>query len=956
MVDPEASSYPYSSIIDSLLVSTMRAQHCLLDAYFGGEDIKEDRFAGEVNKHFSWLALVYRGEGVNRHFFDAPDGLKPLKTKWLRLKNSIPPEILERLDRRETPDQGLSEEDFDQLTYDKLKGIKRRYWQDDGTRISELIRRAVEEDIRESDLRAEKARKSGKKEEEFGFSIRSPLAIVFDLLTAPDMPGSRAYALLAVRNLLFSAFELAPSLRADSDDSRSAVRTFSIHDVESALSLTWTYVRPRYESLGADKLKVNRAGPVTLVLHYMAVKGIFRFRFGTRNGKQNCLEYLKHGKLKGFDNSKKNTESPAAPNRFELERSEYNEKLPEAGELGNELLGLPIPIRGADTVFRGGIGFAARKGLVIAIHGGPGTGKTSVALALGAYLSPFGIRTLFLSGEEGETDLKSRLSGLVPDGIRRLDFFPDRLEGDWIMFRDPFNDDLGESSSQPQQPKAHHDAEGRSLIDRLEATFLSLSGSLPNPSNPANRGDGFRIPKPCRAIVVFDGLHDLFANNSSVEQQKGDKSQLERLHNLVRIARKMEALVILTTGREWIGDARLDYLVDMSITLTHDSVDEYGAKPDRRLILSKARHQLCATGTHGLQIAGAKGVRFSPQINYQLDRRSIRKVRLPEQNIVRKVLFRVAEKVESLNSISDNAAEWSGPSLFIECPFDGARIFANSHVFINGQGSGGKAGLALKIAVAPSYDGKTLELIGNREKVLVVSFLYPKEYYEELLVKIQGRGIQERGIVHWEFGERARTLKPAKIEVIHLYPGHLKPNDLYNRIEWELDAAELNGDPYTCVLIDGIHNVFLQFPEIQRNSLFWPQIYNALRSRPIMTITTHTTLAIPKIVKDGMPVPAIDDGRSVPLRNALVQKTDFQIEVDPFEDSSADERLSRLFKVKVVAAIGQEIPKGHVLWSREKLVFVRDPSRSCGDCNGMPPGRDSSDSCPVLPRANLGPR
>jgi hypothetical protein len=162
-----------------------------------------------------------------------------------------------------------------------------------------------------------------------------------------------------------------------------------------------------------------------------------------------------------------------------------------------------------------------------------------------------------------------------------------------------------------------------------------------------------------------------------------------------------------------------------------------------------------------------------------------------------------------------------------------------------------------------------------------------------------------------------------------------------------LDAAELNGDPYTCVIIDGIHNVFLQFPQIQANSLFWPQIYNALRSRPIMTITTHTTLSVPKIVKDGPPPPLVDDGSSVPLRNALVQKTDFQIEVDPAGEGTG-QGLSRLFKVQVVAAIGQAIPKGYVLWSREELVFVQDPSLPCGDCDGMPPGRDSPNPCPLF--------
>lgn len=947
MTPTDASSYPYGAIVADLLKSVMKSQSSLLDAHFKGEDIKEDRFAGLVNKHFAWLALVYKKEGVNRHLFDGSDDLKPLRTAGLRQRVNMPSAIEQRLIRRVTPDEGLSAEEFAAIVDSVEKASKRaskknnekvRYWQEGGTRISELIRRAVEDDIRESEIRTEKAKQSGKKMEEFGFSIRSPLAIVFDLLTAPDMPGTRAYALMAVRNLLFIEFGLVPNHlhMDDAEATNSVTRSFGVRDIEEALSRTWTYLRPRYESQGDDKLTVGKADSVTLVRHFMAMKGVFRFRFGTRDGRKNCLGYLDRGILRGWE-SLVGGRSNRDELKFMLEKSEFLERLPETAELVNELLGLPIPIRGADTVFRGGLRFAARRGLVVALHGGPGTGKTSIALALGVYLAPFGIRTLFLSGEETAIDLRSRLYGLVPDGVRRLDFFPDKLEGDWITFQNPFDDT--------------EVAEPSSSIDQLEVTFQSLQAALSETTHSAHEGhDGqceFQIPKSCRAIIVFDGLHDLFANSSNgAASSNSGPSPLERLHEIVKIARGMEALVILTTGNDWVGDARLDYLVDMSIRLTHDAVDEYGSKPDRRLVLSKARHQLCATGTHGLQIAGAKGVRFSPQINYQLDRRSLWKVRLPDFKAIKKVLFKAVDGVDGIERIAPELLGRASNNLFIECPWSGAKIFRNSQIFINGQGSGGKAGLALKIAVAPSYDALTSEMINSREKVLVVSFLYPREYYEGLLNKLQGKGIQGKGVQHLEYGNVAKTLKPSRIEVIHLYPGQLKTNDLYNRIEWELDAAELNGDPYTCVIIDGIHNVFLQFPDIQRNGLFWPQIYNALRSRPIMTITTHTTLSVPRIVKSETPSPSVDDGRSVPLRHALVQKTDFQIEVDPAEENP-DERISRLFKVQVVAAIGQSIPSGHVLWSRENMVFVGAESRPCTNCDGMSDNRESKEPCPI---------
>ncbi len=962
MANPE-SSFPYSNVVGDLLASTMRAQHLLLDAHFKNEDIAEDRFAGEINKHFSWLTLCCR-EGTNRHLFDAPDGLYPLRTSGLRNKRSIPKHILERLERRLPMEADVSPQSTVNSHSVKAKAIA-RYWQEGPTRISELIRRAVLEDVAESAVKREKARLSGRSEK-FGFSIRSPLQIVYDFLTAPDMPGSRAYALMAVRNFLFAELELAPNLDDSGEGVSSKSETsFGVHAIEEALSQTWTSVRPRYESKGEDKISLGTANAATLVRHFMAVKGVFRFRFddpkddklksGGGRGKKNCLDYLLKGRLRGVDDiatmkGRRPKEAPA-PITFQLERSEFNERLPESGELVNELLGLPLPIRGADTVFRGGLRFAARKGLVVAVHGGPGAGKTSFALALGAYLAPFGIRTLFLSGEEHKSDLEARLSGLIPDGIRRLDFFPENIVGKWVAFLNPREDSFGDVSTRSIVEHnrclgAEDNDETRHghLINKLEQFFKDFQDNLISGKNLARpEAEGFSIPKPCKAIVIFDGLHDLFALGAgSGRDADGTLSRsLERLHELVTAARTVEALVILTTGGEWIGNARLDYLVDMSIQLTHRSLDEYGAKPDRRLSLTKARHQLCATGTHGIQIAGAKGLRFSPQINYQLDRRALWKVRLPVKEFRKKVLLKVLDKAEYLDNFQEGVGGEADRISFVECSRAGASIWRNSHVFINGQGSGGKAGLALKIAIAPSFNLKDTNPVAGREKVLVVSFLYPREYYDELLGRLQGRrggrrdNLDKVGALDLEYTNSERTFKPARIEVIHLYPGHLKPNDLFNRIEWELDSAELCGDPYTCVIIDGIHNVYLQFPEIQRNDLFWPQLYNALRYRQIMTITTHTTLTIPQIIKDGSPQPLIDDGRSIPLRHALVQKTDFQIEVDPNEEikgGQKDERLKALFRVKVVAAIGQPIPAGHVLWNRENLVFVRDPGLSCDGC------------------------
>lgn len=814
-----SANYPYQEIIADLLASTMRAQAILISAYRTGKPASA--FHGDINKQFSWLAKSYSRGGVNRHFFDEPN--TSIKTL------------------RATGNDGTH-----------------------STRISRLIVAAFDEDIK-SQSRYSKSRGS--------LSIRSPLAIIYDFLTIPDNPGSRAYALLALRNYLFGELAIIPEM-VDAEGGLAA------HVIDRELSTIWTSLRERYFSKGADKLPVgSTTHPATAVVrHFLAMKGILRFYFSSI---LKCQTYFESGLLtrKG---------GKADPYPFEIEKSPRLERLPEVGEVVNELCGLPLPIRGADTIFRGGLKFSSNGGLVMAIHGGPGCGKTSLALSFGAYLAPFGIETLFINGEEDPRDLSARLPSLVPESIRRLNFFEKSLTEAFTFVR------------------LDRDANNSSDLDKINITLAQLGRTLKPKKRSAERG--FQIPKPCRAILVLDGLHDFFADKVKSSKTIGDdKNKVEELYKLVEAAKCSGALVILTTGESWSGHSILDYLVDVAIHLSHESMAQYGAKPDRRLRLLKARHQLCAVGTHGLQIAGTKGVRFSPQINYQIDRRSIWKVGIPDHDTYKDVLQKV------ISNVRRGTPQFGTSS-------HAPKIFSGSHVFINGQGSGGKASLALKIAMAPSFCGPNQQIDKN-EKILVVSFLYPKEYYENIL-----RDLSE--IQAMEYSLHPKERWNSRMEVIRLYAGHLKPNDLYNRIEWELEAAELYGDPYTCVVIDGIHNVFLQFPEIEGYTLFWPQIYNALRSRSIMTITTHTTLSVRSSIEgDVVAIQPIDNNRSEPLRHALVQKTDFQFEVDPVPVNmySGNTYLQSLFAIRTMSAIGQPIPRGYVLWDRERKMLMDPP-------------------------------
>jgi KaiC/GvpD/RAD55 family RecA-like ATPase len=443
----------------------------------------------------------------------------------------------------------------------------------------------------------------------------------------------------------------------------------------------------------------------------------------------------------------------------------------------------------------------------MALHGGPGSGKTTLALALGRHLAPFGIQTLFLTAEEQQADLRVRADGLVADELRRLSFLPEKSE-EWLTI------------------ERYEFQEGVDLLSSLYSSIEKLSKDL---NSSPSQSLAIGAPKPCKAVIVLDGLHDLILLGSGSVAENPTSG----LREFIDHCRKLRALVILTTAEDWIADTALDYLVDMAVRLSQDATDDYGKKPDRRLMISKSRYQLCAIGTHGFQIAGTRGVRFSPQINYQLDRKAIWKTRLPSESAFKEAMRQVMPFEAGLEFASGTTKKTTLRFVRQEATVD---LPLGSNIFINGKGSGGKAALALKIAMSPALDKNRLPLPIRREKILIVSFLYPEEYYDNIVDRL----VELRKAEYPSGGTDRRPF----CKTLHLYPGSLRPNDLFNRIEWELDAAELHGEPFNTVIIDGLHNVFLQFPEIEEYKLFWPQIYAALRCRPVTIITTHTTFVL----------------------------------------------------------------------------------------------------------------
>jgi hypothetical protein len=113
-------------------------------------------------------------------------------------------------------------------------------------------------------------------------------------------------------------------------------------------------------------------------------------------------------------------------------------------------------------------------------------------------------------------------------------------------------------------------------------------------------------------------------------------------------------------------------------------------------------------------------------------------------------------------------------------------------------------------------------------RLLVVSFLYDSAYYERIA--------REYAVKRFRF----RVDMSPHIKVLEFYPGFVDPETLVARVRRKLQEARLEGRPYTVVILDGIHNIVVQFPLLEREPLLWPTLFRVFRVEGIDAISTFT--------------------------------------------------------------------------------------------------------------------
>jgi KaiC/GvpD/RAD55 family RecA-like ATPase len=557
-----------------------------------------------------------------------------------------------------------------------------------------------------SKLTIQAYKESQKNPTKTGIILPSPLSIVYQALIIPSEPQTSAYSLVLCRGMLFYLMGMHPVVE-NMDRNRDFI-FISEKDVLDSISSFRKYIKiqlrwpdQREERIAdSEKARIN-----FLVGHYLSMKTYSYLWFATEKGVNSFLKVPHFKTLKAFINIYRN---PVYRYRI----SEAYDDLPEQGEIINSLFGIPLPFRGGDVLFHGGLKKSSTGGLVINLSGKPGVGKTSVGLSLAALLSPFNTKTIYISLEEKKEDLYKRLLTLIPDYLKELSIYrePKGIENtDWFKVFE-IEDSLNFN-------------ELTEIIELINSDLKKDEKSHPTTGTA-------HLPAICPLYVVIDNINKLVASSTNEKNQ-------EKVEKFIWACRAIGALVILVSADDVPDKINLDYLVDVSIHVEQKGTDDTLAKPIRIFQLTKTRHQISRQGSHVFHLTGSGGFRICPQIPSQMDKKES----------LRRILYDKTKSITTLNILEQPHKKRE------YVPY--LRVYPNSQILIHGFGSSGKAGLGLKLLLTPSISRPSdfsklppekenvyIEKMINttdfskqvyQRKVLVVSFLYPKEYYIDLV-------------------------------------------------------------------------------------------------------------------------------------------------------------------------------------------------------------------------------
>ena len=192
--------------------------------------------------------------------------------------------------------------------------------------------------------------------------------------------------------------------------------------------------------------------------------------------------------------------------------------------------------------------------------------------------------------------------------------------------------------------------------------------------------------------------------------------------------------------------------------------------------------------------------------------------------------------------------------------------------------------------------------------MLVVSFLYLQDYYQDVFNDLL------------KFASDSEAWNKPEMVVRAFTAGFIRPEDFVEQVLAEMDRGHYEGWPFTGVVLDGLHNTFLQFPALQKNPMLWPTLYGLLSRYELTIITTFTTFARTHAAVPGHPQADEElllEGQ-LPFLHTLAQGTDFFLELE-----RPDPQEGRRFHLMVKSALSQRIPSQALVWNADVYAFER---------------------------------
>lgn len=560
-------------------------------------------------------------------------------------------------------------------------------------------------------------------------------------------------------------------------------------------------------------------------------------------------------------------------------------------------------------------------GLVTVLVGEPGSGKTTIAFSLAQHLAALGTSVQFVTVEEGVHAIQNRWAHAPLIGT------------DWFT---PFlPSHLAETAAELHVISVGAETTLQSLVDELRdvATRVSDRGLA------ATRGRIGAVYFPCEYAVFIDSLDALLSHDleravvaasadptskseappakgtpPSAEQSSSsdtplrtqlatDRTQRRALQRHIRALRRTGAAVFLTSGK-YQSDSPLNYLVDNVFVVANERPDG-GPYSIRTLTVEKTRQQDGSRGRHILQLTTQASFGVSPSIPARLSRLR-RKSAINPTAESRRVLWADENKLSRhFSSTLD--------SIFA--------IREGAQTLLYGHGSAGKSRLAMTLALEPAIDQVLLSdtsvvLRSPRSKpadnvqfrrhlessrTLVLSFLYEdKVYHSDAAMILRERFGYTRGET-----ELARGI----VDVLAYSPGLVPAEVVFSMLSGRLREGRIEGRPYTSVVLDGLHNIPVQFPRIETERLFLPAILRLLRTEGITTICTFAmfALATSSSRRDGSAERFEEIGESIKvaeqmLVHLLVSSADYTLRVErPI--GAVDNEDARAARVTVLQAI-----------------------------------------------------